>query len=366
MKIILDSTVLCADFPLNGTAFSVLIEGLPRIAGQLCIPAVVVDELENKYREALRDLNRKASKLNRELARILLTPIDGAVTSIDDDGEAKRYRRFLLDFVHRVGGLVLPYPDVDHVKIVSRALMRRKPFKENGSGYRDALIWESLLHFANKTADPIYFVTHNKRDFGEGPRVHPDLSADLVALGVDPQRVVVLPSLEALSSQFILPQLERLDDMVNKMASGTLSAFSLEEWLMGDFIDVLNDQECGGHMLDVSGLNVSATVSKVKEVRSFDVDDIRVLSRDRLVVSVRARIVSEVCVSCNWDVLWSNSRIRDVFGDCDFRSSDIVWIDVNTRLSLDAIMNQRKMTVQSAKVCEVEGVGATYTLGQRS
>lgn len=75
-----------------------------------------------------------------------------------------------------------------HEDLVRRELEGRRPFKENGTGYRDALIWHGLLEWMRRIGrqegEPVLFVTGNVRDFAEkdeagAHQLHPHLGADL-------------------------------------------------------------------------------------------------------------------------------------------------------------------------------------------
>ena len=54
----------------------------------------------------------------------------------------------------------------------------KKPFDENGKGFRDALIWLSILDFAEIIEDrKVIFISNNHKDFSESKMnlLHPDL-----------------------------------------------------------------------------------------------------------------------------------------------------------------------------------------------
>jgi len=86
-------------------------------------------------------------------------------------------------------GTIVPIPVIPHEQLVRRASERRHPFNEHGSGYRDALIWESVCDLAS--AGPLVFLTQNSQDFGVSPDLHEDLRADLVERGVRAESVIL-------------------------------------------------------------------------------------------------------------------------------------------------------------------------------
>jgi hypothetical protein len=77
----------------------------------------------------------------------------------------------------------LPIPLVSHTSIIERCGRRKKPFgeKKGDKGYKDYLIWLSIVELT-KTADlQIIFLSQNKNDFADetGTVLHADLLIDL-------------------------------------------------------------------------------------------------------------------------------------------------------------------------------------------
>jgi hypothetical protein len=72
---------------------------------------------------------------------------------------------------------------VGHDTLLRRDLETRKPFQQNGKGYRDALNWESLLeHLRNlKETRQVVFVSANTNDFADEnkQKFHASLEAEL-------------------------------------------------------------------------------------------------------------------------------------------------------------------------------------------
>ena len=53
--------------------------------------------------------------------------------------------RILSQEVKRMNTQSPDYADISHADIVTRDLKRRKPFQQNGKGYRDTLLWETIV-----------------------------------------------------------------------------------------------------------------------------------------------------------------------------------------------------------------------------
>jgi len=94
------------------------------------VPAVVFDEVVNKFEEVLttsvRQLSKHADDLSRYLARTI------ASDSVDVETERSAYEDWLRRRLAELQVLILPYPSITHQEITQRALGRRKPFCGEG------------------------------------------------------------------------------------------------------------------------------------------------------------------------------------------------------------------------------------------
>jgi len=105
---------------------------------------------------------------------------------------------------------IIGYPDTPHEDLVKRAMARRKPFNENGVGYRDSLIWETTLSLATRLDTQVILLSKNTNDFGDDEReLHPDLIEDLADLELPRDKVILVSSLEDFVNAYIDPILSR-------------------------------------------------------------------------------------------------------------------------------------------------------------
>jgi hypothetical protein len=161
--------VVILDLRERGAAWRRLTRAVEEARVRLCLPAVVVDEV----------LAHRVNRFQPEVTRAIEL-VRGLATRVPP------------------GWAVLPYPAVPHRQVVARALARRRPFDPRGrGGYRDTLIWESVLELARQGGVAhVVLVTRNHKDFaaGDGSGWHADLRADLVGLSA---RVDLAGELEA-------------------------------------------------------------------------------------------------------------------------------------------------------------------------
>jgi hypothetical protein len=172
------------------------------------VPEVVIRELQRQQHRAVAGkvdyLQKAQGKLPEAMAFLGLDPLDHPVALPDFTGLAAS--TILDDLFDRVrerleANLVeiLPIPMVSHKVLLSRDLAGRLPFGPSGKGYRDALIWHTIVErwASTQLFEDAYIVT-NDDDFGKG-----DLDATLAAelpVGSTPVKVPDIASLLTIST----------------------------------------------------------------------------------------------------------------------------------------------------------------------
>jgi hypothetical protein len=185
MWIVLDTNVFFNDWYVKGANFEMLLNYCNNMRYTLLLPQIVVQEVDNKYRQkkdALRQayagLMKDSAKLGIELPDEL-SRLGGFEYSLEKTIKEKYYR--VTD---------VAYSGVDHGQLVRKALKPKLPFRENEKGYRDSLLWLSILNHAKSRnyAGEIAFINQNSKDFFEGEgnekRLHSDLLEDVQELGI--------------------------------------------------------------------------------------------------------------------------------------------------------------------------------------
>ncbi len=185
--IFLDTNILAKDFRMHGTSFRTLQDLLALFEAQLLLSDVVLAEVVAVFQSSLSDAFRKARRLEELLGRKL-------IGDFDLDSEVARYRRELDSLFWPLSHedpsppyfRRLPWPEVSHEEVVERLLRGRRPFHgepQRERGYRDFLIWQSVVEVAKDSLDEeIFFITENRKDFADTSdhqTLHPDLLADL-------------------------------------------------------------------------------------------------------------------------------------------------------------------------------------------
>ncbi len=246
MRVVLDTNIIHGDWHLGGANFRYLCHYLNNEQTQLLLPQVVLQEVNNIQ---ARELAALATSIQSQVKRasqfngrpIAPEPLPLSIAEYD----------ILLLLKRRIDNVVIVgYDDVPHSAVVERALKAARPFQKSGDGYRDTLIWLSLLTYlaGDKSTEPVAFITNNRSDFfdpkaKDDAQFHPDLAADVAAASLN-ARIVPFDSLDAFVKSTIDRDAHALDyNQVEGMVSWELEtgAVRLLESRESGILAVLND-----------------------------------------------------------------------------------------------------------------------------
>lgn len=163
MKIFLDTNAFYNNWFASNANFKLLFYFINNEGHELLLSDLVAQEVNNirereidEIKTELNKLVKKGSQLNSEDLKI----------KIDDFGfHSYDIAKILNNKVSFIGNI--EYDHITQKKVVERALKLIKPFSNQEKGYRDTLIWLSLLHhlLSNNVECDVAFITNNKSDF---------------------------------------------------------------------------------------------------------------------------------------------------------------------------------------------------------
>jgi PIN domain len=207
MKVVIDTTVLGRDSTLAGSDAQLLKVFLTRTQSELCVPRLVFEESVNLVRKSVSDFNRAAKDAGRlSKARKTFAPVDVEM-------EVKEYRNRLDSAVKACNARILDLPKVGHEELLGRVLAAVKPFTDKGRGYKDALIWFTIVELLQSCDEDLVFISDNHRDWARGQErnlLHLDFWKDLSFRKIKPNRVVLIASLSEFNQEYTLKTLKEL------------------------------------------------------------------------------------------------------------------------------------------------------------
>jgi hypothetical protein len=234
MKVVLDTNILFRTKHrlLYGVDIEVLTRAHTKTPIAIVVPEVVRLELTNLYRRSFREELAAFERHSRSLQALLGETKVHAQCSLDENAAVARYEQLLVERLASLNAVRPDYGSIPHNVIIERCMAARKPFKPSG-GYRDTLVWETVVREVAGPDHVTVLITDNSRDFADPKgknKLHADLVADLDARGLNPDSVRLCSSIEEFNKQYVLPDLEFLERVAEELGSdqGTVK--------LGDFI----------------------------------------------------------------------------------------------------------------------------------
>jgi PIN domain len=220
MRVVVDANLIIErDWHLTTGPAEALLSAARRGRVRLVLPEVVVREVVAAHAE-----RRAAARGKLQAARAALRRLEGPRGPGDDAEAADPFIRQTFEswFRDRLAQHRVEVPDVPEAAaaLVDRALQRRRPFDSNGrAGFRDALIWETVLEGAS-SAQTTLLASDNVRDFADDSNTapHPHLREDLTARGLDAAAVRLVRSFEEAAHVALEPAREVVDRLRERLA----------------------------------------------------------------------------------------------------------------------------------------------------
>lgn len=183
--VILDTNALYGRKPFT-QANSALLLALSEFGHvRLVVPEVVLLELSRQWAGEVQD-NAAAARTGVKKLNEALVDVEVERVTLDlPEFDRSVYYDYAKKLFHAKGAEVPPPPPEVSVRdLLDKEIEVRKPFARQGTGFRDALIWETVREVCDGLEDPgtpVVFVTNNHKDFCDktGGNLHPDLRQDL-------------------------------------------------------------------------------------------------------------------------------------------------------------------------------------------
>ena len=356
VRVVIDTNTIFEDFRMTRTSRQVFLRELPYSAAQLCVPQIVIDEVLTKFKEELKKEASNLTKACSHISRLTGRPADSSFSDERIWEEWRRYRQYLCRILEAANAEVLPYPEIPHASLVKRELERTKPFKPKGTGYRDALIWESILSLFRSEGGPIYFITRNSSDFGEGPVPHPDLVRDLETLEVRVEDCRILPTIEDFNTEVLLPNTDRREDLVELFGAEKIPQFSPRTWVTENLEELLVGLPLGELLLGIDNFNVMGWFGTLDKIDSTEVLDVRRLRSGDLLLSAKIALGIHICLGVDSEGTQRYPRVRElVGGQMEPSEYRVLDLPLDLELSMSFTLEDATYGLKSYQTHELKG-----------
>jgi len=291
MHVVFDSSAIWLGRPLTGTNAKYLAAYLKHADVELHVPEVVVLETQTLIRERVSAEHKKLAKSVEEFRK------QGVRLAFRRDPESLT-QAALKVFDRRLDSLQidrLAIPETGgHDEVLQRLQSGKRPFRgtpdQRDVGYRDYLVWKTILGLAGSGDGDVAFVTGNIRDFGEespeGSRLHSELVAESRDIGLE---VKLYTSVEQFIADVVKPSLP-VAARVEALLSLRPQQKRLREWI-SDHIG----EEGSGYVIESmmawKGIDIeTVTIASGYDVEDLSIEGARELDPSTVVVDVLARM----------------------------------------------------------------------------
>jgi len=342
---------------MRGSAFRTLLAGLDKVDLHIHIPRVVLDEVAHKYEENLTECERSIDgalkKIQRLTGKVMKSPLSHTMI----EGSRREFEASLKRALPSSKITIHEYPTILHRDVTERALSRRKPFGEDDRGYRDYLIWLTVVDVARTATDKTVLVTNNKHDFASADgNLHPDLVSDLADANLAPDAVKLYTSLDELNRALILPHLQALEGLRRGITQGSVLGVDLKSALEGSAVDFLSSTEIDSHDIGFPSVYEDMTVASVQDIGSIDLKNAYRLSQHEalLEVEAEAELEFEFYIPKS-DAYTLSAGLRPFISDHDWNDYYVLAYDTAVvRLQLLVTVDESAMTVTSVELQSIE------------
>ena len=210
MRVFLDTNIIFHEQFFRSVRAQTLLKAARFLGIEVSIPEIVLDEVVGNFPTQLAEQHHKYEIAARNLARLI--DLDRPAISLED--RAAEYEAWLDALVDEYEVVVAPYPEVAAKELVTESYKGTKPFKASGDGYKDYLVWKTIVaQISQQSGDhESYFLTNNIADFCEENSgqftLHPDLAKQIATEACRP---IVYRSLEKFLTDKIAPRLEGIN-----------------------------------------------------------------------------------------------------------------------------------------------------------
>ena len=289
MHLVIDSSILVGEGFGKSAHLSALLSSSQATGHTVYVPTVALEEAVARYRRSLEDDLQKISTPVRRISGLLDRSVHDSIARIDPEAETLTFRQRLVDQLRNADAKILDYPSTPHKDLASRAISRRRPFDRKGSGYRDSLIWQSVLELAPNVGEDIVLVSSDK-DFADDQNLlHGDLKEDLENLGFSASKVTLSDNLLDLVDKYVRPKLGAApwDPEIQILTKRGIN--------LQDALGMIVQDACLGEELEPRDLGFpheyeSPSLDLVESIFDLKVVSTRNLASNRLFVEMQATV----------------------------------------------------------------------------
>lgn len=214
MNIIFDTNIFQSNFNLSQSKFDVISSYLRKTKGELLVPYVVKREIEKNFKSSLKKRMKSIISSYNEANPFLLSMVTSpklleiesqkeiieSYLKCDIENDVSNYFSFVKEKIPQTKVYDVCPLDLDFTHVIEQALVSEPPFKQSGEGFKDALVWQSVLKCGlSSEGSRIIFITQNSNDFGKNEILNENLLKESKQKGVE---IIYYNSIDSFISKY--------------------------------------------------------------------------------------------------------------------------------------------------------------------
>ncbi len=310
--IILDTNIFVQDFWMKGNSFSLFMSSYNLVANKIAVPQVIYDEVLSQYDKKINEQLEKLTTPINKITKLTNNNIDISPI-VKKLSCTKPYIKFFNNFIKN-NVLVLDYPKIPHKDIAIKSMKRQKPFKNNGEGYCDSLIWENILTLLKKkNCEEIYFITNNSKDFYNNGQLAYDLQNELKNNNIDANKFHIYTELKDFSDEKILPLTKQLTDLTKKININSFDNFNINNWLEDSLYDYIDPIKAAVSLLNLKTSDCTVYLSEVYHIDNVQVLDARLIDSSTKYITLKANCGLGINICASSDQYKNSKELQYIF-----------------------------------------------------
>ena len=209
MIIFFDTNIFYKHWHARNADFNLLFDFVSTSKSTLLVSNLVCEEMDNGHN---RELKSVIDKMKGELTKAQNFNAVKIEYDFEKLSQPYSFKKMLEERLGNKGIKYIPYDDIPQSEVVARAINVIRPFQEEDKGYRDTLIWLSLIQYIKlkRIREEVIFLNNNKNDFFnivDGKvDFHPALKKDIERI-VRSAQIIPYDSLSAfIVDKIIVPE----------------------------------------------------------------------------------------------------------------------------------------------------------------
>ncbi|HCA3406576.1 TPA: DUF4935 domain-containing protein [Salmonella enterica subsp. salamae serovar 35:g,m,s,t:-] len=199
MKILIDTNIFHNSYYIKSADLRLMLSYINNEGHELLISDIVLKEVEQHFRDGYNSAKKSLSSALQEYNRFFplgdetkIEHIEGFTDNDERNPIKYSFLSQIFKYIDESKVVIINSDKVSHQSICKKAFNIEKPFKENGAGYKDSLIWLSFLNYLSEIKtknEKVAFVSNNTKDFSNQEKTpknehavgvfHDDLIADI-------------------------------------------------------------------------------------------------------------------------------------------------------------------------------------------